>query len=91
VPPERFDIKDMSMELEEAKEKIIEALTKKAKSKSKFYFNDLSKILDLKPRAAKKLITRLIETEVLEYWSSGSTTMYGLKGMGKQAAAEHED
>lgn len=79
------------MELEEAKEKIIEALTKKAKSKSKFYFNDLSKILDLKPRAAKKLITRLIETEVLEYWSSGSTTMYGLKGMGKQAAAEHED
>ncbi len=79
------------MELEEAKEKIVEALTKKAKSKSKFYFNDLSKILDLKPRAAKKLITRLIETEVLEYWSSGSTTMYGLKGMGKQAAAEHED
>ena len=79
------------MELEEAKEKIVEALTKKAKTKSKFYFNDLSKILDLKPRVAKKLITKLIETEVLEYWSSGSTTMYGLKGMGKQAAAEHED
>ena len=79
------------MELEEAKEKIVEALTKKAKVKSKFYFNDLSKILDLKPREAKKLVTKLIETEVLEYWSSGSTTMYGLKGMGKQAAAEHED
>jgi len=79
------------MELEEAKEKIVEALTKKSKTKSKFYFNDLSKILDLKPRVAKKLITKLIETEVLEYWSSGSTTMYGLKGMGKQAAAEHED
>ena len=28
--------------------------------------------------------------EVLEFWSSGSTTMYGLKGAGKQAAAEHE-
>jgi hypothetical protein len=28
---------------------------------------------------------------VLEYWSSGSTTMYGLKGMGKQHEAEHED
>lgn len=79
------------MELEEAKEKIVETLTKKSKSKSKFYFNDLSKILGLKPREAKKLVNKLIETEVLEYWSSGSTTMYGLKGMGKQASAEHED
>jgi Mn-dependent DtxR family transcriptional regulator len=79
------------MELEEAKELIVTALTKKSKSKSKFYFNDLSKILELKPRVAKKLINKLIETEVLEYWSSGSTTMYGLKGMGKQASAEHED
>ncbi len=79
------------MELAEAKEKIVAALTKKAKSKSKFYFNDLSKILEMKPREAKKLISKLIETEVLEYWSSGSTTMYGLKGMGKQAGAEHED
>lgn len=79
------------MELAEAKEKIVEALTKKAKSKSKFYFNDLSKILELKPREAKKLISKLIEEEVLEYWSSGSTTMYGLSGTGKQAGAEHED
>ena len=31
------------------------------------------------------------EEEVLEYWSSGSTSMYGLKGAGKQASAEHED
>jgi Mn-dependent DtxR family transcriptional regulator len=79
------------MELAEAKEKIVDALTKKAKTKSKFYFNDLSKILELKPREAKKLISKLVEEEVLEYWSSGSTTKYGLKGMGKQAAAEHED
>ena len=79
------------MELEEAQERIVTALTKKAKTKSKFYFNDLAKILELKPRIAKKLISKLIETEVLEYWSSGSTTMYGLKGMGKQASAEHED
>ncbi len=79
------------MELEEAKEKIVEALTKKAKTKSKFYFNDLSGILELKPREAKKLVSKLVEDGVLEYWSSGSTTMYGLKGMGKQAAAEHED
>ena len=79
------------MELAEAKEKIVEALTKKAKSKSKFYFNDLSKILELKPREAKKLISKLVEDQVLEYWSSGSTTMYGLTGTGKQASAEHED
>ncbi|WP_443659797.1 dissimilatory sulfite reductase D family protein, partial [Desulfovibrio sp.] len=26
-----------------------------------------------------------------EFWSSGSTTMYGLKGAGKQAHTEGED
>ncbi len=48
-------------------------------------------MLDLKPREAKKLINRLVQEEVLEYWSSGSTSLYGLKGTGKQAGAEHED
>ena len=79
------------MEYEEAKEKIVAGLTKKAKTKSKFYFNDLTKILDMKPRLAKKLINQLVTEGVLEYWSSGSTSMYGLKGAGKQASAEHED
>ena len=79
------------MEYEEAKEKIIAGLTKKQKMKSKFYFNDLTKIVDLKPRVAKKLINQMITDEVLEYWSSGSTSMYGLKGTGKQASAEDED
>ncbi|MBW1891537.1 MAG: dissimilatory sulfite reductase D family protein [Deltaproteobacteria bacterium] len=79
------------MDYEEAKEKIVAKLTKKQKVKSKFYFNDLAKILEMKPRAAKKLITQMITEEVLEYWSSGSTSMYGLKGTGKQAAAEDED
>jgi Mn-dependent DtxR family transcriptional regulator len=78
------------MEIEEAKEKIVGALQKK-KGKTKFYFNDLAKILDLKPREAKKLINKLVQDEVLEYWSSGSTSLYGLKGAGKQAHAEHED
>lgn len=81
----------MPIDYEEAKAKIVEALTKKAKSKSKFYFNDLTKILEAKPREAKKVINQLVQEEVLEYWSSGSTSMYGLKGTGKQAAAEHED
>ena len=79
------------MEYEEAKEKIIAGLEKKSKSKTKFYFNDLTKILDLKPRVAKKLINKLVQEEVLEYWSSGSTSLYGLKGTGKQAGAEHEE
>jgi len=79
------------MEYEEAKEKIVAGLTKKQKMKSKFYFNDLAKILDLKPRVAKKLINQMVTEEILEYWSSGSTSMYGLKGTGKQAAAEDED
>lgn len=79
------------MEYEEAKEKIVSELTKKLKTKSKFYFNDLSKILEAKPRDAKKIVNKLVEEGVLEYWSSGSTSMYGLSGTGKQAAAEHED
>ncbi len=79
------------MEYEEAKTKIVEGLQKKSKSKSKFYFNDLAKLLELKPREAKKLVNKLIIEEVLEYWSSGSTSLYGLTGTGKQQAAEHED
>ena len=79
------------MEYEEAKEKIVAGLMKKQKTKSKFYFNDLAKILEMKPRVAKKLINQMVQEKVLEYWSSGSTSMYGLPGTGKQAAAEHED
>jgi len=79
------------MEYDEAKKLIVEGLTKKQKMKSKFYFNDLAKILDLKPRIAKKLINQMVQENVLEYWSSGSTSMYGLPGTGKQAGAEHED
>ena len=79
------------MEYEEQKQLIVEQLTKKLKTKSKFYFNDLSKILEMKPREAKKVVNKLVEEGVLEYWSSGSTSMYGLPGTGKQAGAEHED
>lgn len=79
------------MEYEEAKKLIVDGLTKKLKTKSKFYFNDLSKILEMKPREAKKIVNKLVTDGVLEYWSSGSTSMYGLPGTGKQAGAEHED
>ena len=79
------------MEYNEAKEKIVAELTKKLKTKSKFYFNDLAKILEAKPRDAKKIVNQLVTEGVLEYWSSGSTSMYGLPGTGKQAHAEGED
>ena len=79
------------MEYQEAKEKIVAELTKKLKTKSKFYFNDLAKILEAKPRDAKKIVNQLVVEGVLEYWSSGSTSMYGLPGTGKQAHTEGED
>ncbi|MGD8835190.1 MAG: dissimilatory sulfite reductase D family protein [Desulfobacteraceae bacterium] len=81
----------MALDYEESKTKIVEALTKKLKTKSKFYFNDLAKILGAKPREAKKIVNQMVTEGVLEYWSSGSTSMYGMPGTGKQAAAEHED
>jgi len=79
------------MDQETANKMVIEALQKKQKTKSKFYFSDLQEILGLKPRDAKKFVNKMVEAQILEFWSSGSTTMYGLKGTGKQASAEHED
>lgn len=81
----------MALDYEESKDKIVAALTKKLKTKSKFYFNDLAKILEAKPREAKKVVNQMVTEGLLEYWSSGSTSMYGLPGTGKQAGAEHED
>jgi Mn-dependent DtxR family transcriptional regulator len=81
----------MALDYEESKAKIVEGLQKKLKTKSKFYFNDLAKILEAKPREAKKVVNKLVEEGILEYWSSGSTSMYGLPGTGKQAHADGED
>lgn len=72
------------MEMEEAKKVIIETLEGK-KGKTKFYFNDFPKMLpDMKPREVKKVLTALVNDGKLEFWSSGSTTMYGLAGAGKR-------
>ncbi len=79
------------MEKEEAKKIILEALAKK-KGKSKFYLKDFNKFLpDERPRAVKNIVNEMVREETLEYWSSGSTTLIGLKGAGKQASAESED
>jgi len=66
-----------------AKETILEQLKKKSKSKSKFYFNDISKMFpEESPRTVKKVVNEMVKEGSLEYWSSGSTTMYGIPGMG---------
>ena len=74
------------------KDVVVDFLTSKASSKSKFYFKDFLELFpDKGPRDVKKVLTKLVNEEVLEFWSSGSTTMYGMKGAGKQSAAEGEE
>ena len=56
--------------------------------KTKFYFSDMEKAVkkvlpDVKAREVKKAATSLINEEKLMYFSTGSTTMYGLKGRGQ--------
>ena len=72
--------------MEDLKKAILEfAETSK---KTKFYFKDLEKavqkvIPDAKARVIKKAATALINEEKLIYFSTGSSTMYGLKGRGQ--------
>ena len=74
--------------MEEAKQKVVEYLQGK-KGKTKFYFNDFTDLFpDMKQREVKKILTALVNDSVLEFWSSGSTTMYGMTGAGKQKAEE---
>lgn len=56
--------------------------------KTKFYFNDMTKAVhkvlpDAKARDIKKAATALVNEEKLIYFSTGSSTMYGLKGRGQ--------
>jgi hypothetical protein len=86
-----FDEKRREMDEEAARKKIVETLEKK-KGKSKFYLKDFYKMLpDEKNRAVKNLVNKMVGEGTLEYWSSGSTTLIGLKGVGKQAHADGED
>ena len=56
--------------------------------KTKFYFKDIEKAVkkiypDAKTRMIKKAATALINEEVMIYFSTGSSTMYSLKGRGQ--------
>ena len=76
------------MGAEEDRQLIVDTLKKK-KGKTKFYLKDFNKIFpDRKPREVKKLVNKMVTEGLLEYWSSGSTTLIGLKGAGKQHDVE---
>ena len=79
------------MSTEEDKKLVVETL--KAKTlKTKFYLKDFNKIVpDKKAREVSKLINEMVADGTLEYWSSGSTTMFGLKGAGIQHEAEDSE
>lgn len=71
--------------MEELKKAIVEFA--ESSKKSKFYFKDMEKavqekIPDAKMRDIKKAATELINEGILIFFSTGSSTMYGLKGRG---------
>lgn len=72
--------------MEDLKQIILEFA--ESSKKTKFYFKDLEKAVqkvnpDAKARMIKKAATALINEEKLIYFSTGSSTMYGLKGRGQ--------
>ncbi len=83
---------DLLENKEAATKAVVDFMKKKSATKTKFYFKDFYKLFpDDKPRVIKKVINVMVQDEVLEYWSSGSTTMYGLKGSGIQHSSEGEE
>jgi len=76
------------MAIEEDKQLILDTLKAK-QGKTKFYLKDYNKMFPgRKPREVKKLVNSMVSEGLLEYWSSGSTTLIGLRGAGKQHDAE---
>jgi hypothetical protein len=77
--PETFTLIERDDNMTEEQQKIVDFI--KSKNKSKFYFNDFLEVFpDKGPRDVKKVLTSMVQGEILEFWSSGSTTMYALKG-----------
>jgi len=76
------------MGTEEIKKAIVDYASKGVKTK--FYFSDLfsgvkKTIPDVKISEVKKVASEMVREGVLEYFSTGSTTLYGLKGRGISA------
>ncbi len=82
----------MAVNKEELKQKILEYATKKAKHKSKMYIKDLYKAdPSAKPREIKNAANELVREGKLEFFSSGSTVMYGVPGYGKGVEEAFEE
>ncbi len=82
----------MAVDKEELKKKILEFATKKAAHKSKMYIKDLYKAdPNASPREVKKAANELVREGKLEYFSSGSTVMYGVPGFGKGVEEAFEE
>lgn len=67
----------MAMDKEELKNLIEEKATKSPKPQ--LYIKDFYKCdPDTKPRVMKNICNEMVREERLMFWSSGSTTMYGI-------------
>ncbi len=69
-------------DMEELKAKILDLCM--TSSKPQLYLKDMQKkVGDAKPREIKNAANALVKDGKLEYWSSGSSTMYAAKGRGQ--------
>ena len=67
----------MPMDIEELKNAIEEKATKSPKPQ--LYIKDFYKCdPDTKPRVMKNICNEMVREQRLMFWSSGSTTMYGI-------------
>ena len=68
-------------DMEEIKGQILDLCMKSAKPQ--LYLKDMQKKVDAKPREIKNAANALVKEGKLEYWSSGSSTMYAATGRGQ--------
>ena len=80
------------MDKQELKQKILEVVEARVKKgKSKVYLKDLQRVIpDAKAREIKMAANELVREGKLEYFSTGSTVMFGLPGVGMGLEAGSE-
>ncbi|MCK5339797.1 MAG: sulfite reductase [Desulfobulbaceae bacterium] len=66
---------------EELKVKILDLLM--TAKKPQLYLADMNKKIEGKPREIKNAANELVKDGKVEFWSSGSSTMYAAKGRGQ--------
>ncbi|MCK5228058.1 MAG: sulfite reductase [Desulfobulbaceae bacterium] len=66
---------------EELKAKILDLLM--TAKKPQLYLADMNKKIEGKPREIKNAANELVKDGKVEFWSSGSSTMYAAKGRGQ--------